>query len=245
MTRIYDALRQAEKDRQEQPSIEDFGELESPPSAGFRVESSIREQLHCVYQAIAPEKAEIGTVITFTSACPGEGVSTLCREFAKLASTELGDRVLLLDADYGNGHHSEHFGVPIRADFEAVTGGRLEVSEVLSTVIDERLDLGAIALNGVSTASITKRPRFSDTLEQLRQDFDFILIDAPPVTESSQSLAFASMAQGVVFVVAAESTRWQVANRVKEDIEKTGGNILGVVLNKKAHHIPEFIYKRL
>jgi Mrp family chromosome partitioning ATPase len=50
---------------------------------------------------------------------------------------------------------------------------------------------------------------------------------------------------GVVLVLAAEDTRWPVAERVKESIERSGGRVLGIVLNKRRYHIPPCIYRRL
>jgi len=50
---------------------------------------------------------------------------------------------------------------------------------------------------------------------------------------------------GVVLVVEAEKTRWQVVESLKEKIENSGGNILGMVFNKRRFYIPENIYRRM
>jgi len=82
-------------------------------------------------------------------------------------------------------------------------------------------------------------------LDRLRDEFDFILFDAPPAMESATGLAISAMADGMVLVVEAEKTRWQVADSVRDAVEKQGGKVLGVVLNKRQYHVPEFVYKRL
>jgi Mrp family chromosome partitioning ATPase len=46
-------------------------------------------------------------------------------------------------------------------------------------------------------------------------------------------------------VLEAEKTRWPVAENTKQMIEKNGGKVLGVVLNKRQFYIPDFIYRRL
>ena len=184
-------------------------------------------------------------VLTFAGPCAHEGVSTLTREFAKLASIELGLRVLLLDADHGNGRHGESLGVTLSGDWEAVAAGRQELSDVLVTVVQDKLELGAVSLNGLFTANIAARPQFDDLFKNIREKFDLTLIDAPAVTSSPEALAFAKVSDGVVLVVAAESTRWQVAKQAKDSIEKAGGKVIGAILNKKRHHIPDFIYRRL
>jgi Mrp family chromosome partitioning ATPase len=50
---------------------------------------------------------------------------------------------------------------------------------------------------------------------------------------------------GVVLVVEAEKTRWPVAENVRDKIKGSGGNILGIVLNKRRYYIPEWVYKKL
>jgi Mrp family chromosome partitioning ATPase len=53
------------------------------------------------------------------------------------------------------------------------------------------------------------------------------------------------MVHGVVLVIKAEATRWEVGQSAKARLENAGANILGVVLNDRRHHIPGWIYKRL
>jgi Mrp family chromosome partitioning ATPase len=50
---------------------------------------------------------------------------------------------------------------------------------------------------------------------------------------------------GVIMVVESGKTREQVAVRAKKELEEAGGKVLGVVLNKRKFHIPEWIYRRL
>jgi len=72
-----------------------------------------------------------------------------------------------------------------------------------------------------------------------------VVIDSPPLSASAAGLAFCRRADGVVLVLEAERTRGPVAEKAKEQIQKNGGNILGVVFNKRKFYIPKSIYKRL
>jgi len=75
--------------------------------------------------------------------------------------------------------------------------------------------------------------------------FDLVLVDSPPLKSSPDGLAMAPKTTGIVLVVEAESTGWRVIQGTINKIKQVGGNILGVVLNKRRYYIPEFIYKRL
>ena len=207
--------------------------------------AEVTEQLYPLYQSLASVATTQGMVLTFVGAGPNEGVSTLTREFAKLSGLVLGHRVLLLDGDHGNGRHGEHLGVEVFDDFAAVAEGRKKLSDAIVTVSQNELSFGAISLNGTFTARIAARPEFVDIFQSLRKKFDLILIDAPPVRNSSEALAYTKVSDGTVLVLQAEATRWQVAKQAKESIERAGGKVIGAILNRKQHHIPDFIYKRL
>ncbi len=100
-------------------------------------------------------------------------------------------------------------------------------------------------MNGDYITSIFDSPRIEGIFEDLKQEFDLILIDSPSGDVSTDAFALSPKVDGVILIVEAENTRWPVANDVKERIIKHGGNVLGVILNKRKYYIPEFIYKRL
>jgi Mrp family chromosome partitioning ATPase len=81
--------------------------------------------------------------------------------------------------------------------------------------------------------------------EPLKERFDLIIVDSPPVMLFPDGPAIVSKVDGVVLVVEAEKTKWQVALNVKDRITRSGGNIIGTVFNKRKFYIPDFIYKYL
>ena len=82
-------------------------------------------------------------------------------------------------------------------------------------------------------------------IEQMRNEADWILLTTPPVNAYNDALALATKVDGVVLVVEAEKTRWEVAQSARERLEDARANILGVVLNNRKFHIPGWIYRRL
>ena len=163
--------------------------------------------------------------VQFIGSNEGEGTSTIIRVFAKVVSERFGKSVLLLDTDM------QKTSQPNFNDFN-------QVSESL-------LFIKSYSQPGTSTIQASDFISNRDIWENVRRKFDFILVDSLPATTSSDGLAFFRKMDGVVLVIEAEKTRWQVAESVKEKIIKHGGKILGVVLNKRKHYIPGFIYKNL
>jgi Mrp family chromosome partitioning ATPase len=88
-------------------------------------------------------------------------------------------------------------------------------------------------------------PEFGQDLVLAREEFDYVVFDAPPVHGSPETLILAAKVDGIVLVVKSEKTRRQVAIKAKKQLEAAGGKILGIVLNKRKYYIPEWIYRHL
>lgn len=84
----------------------------------------------------------------------------------------------------------------------------------------------------------------AQVFDRLREQFDTILVDSSPVLRPG-AMAVAGKADGVVLVLEAERTRWPVALSAKATIERSGGTVLGVVLNKRRYPIPDAVYRWL
>jgi Mrp family chromosome partitioning ATPase len=173
-----------------------------------------------------------------------EGTSTIARELAKTVSLQMGKDVLLVDCD-GN---RDGFDYP-------ETDPALKLEEILAT--GSGIDRALCPVNGRSFSVL---PLFRYTVpsegqavclenarrfwDSLRERFELVVIDLPQAVFSNGP-SIASLVDGVVIVVEAEKTRWQVALSMKETIIKSGGKVLGVVFNKRRLYIPQFIYNRL
>ena len=82
-------------------------------------------------------------------------------------------------------------------------------------------------------------------LAELRADFNYILLDGPPVNPYGDAMMLGKFADGVVLVLQANSTRREVARKAKASLESAGVGVLGAVLNGRTFPIPEFLYNKL
>jgi Mrp family chromosome partitioning ATPase len=82
-------------------------------------------------------------------------------------------------------------------------------------------------------------------MAELRKQFDYILIDAPPLSSSFDAVLLGQVADGIILVVEANSTRRENARIAKETLENAHVNILGAILNNRTFPVPEAIYRRL
>jgi Mrp family chromosome partitioning ATPase len=82
-------------------------------------------------------------------------------------------------------------------------------------------------------------------IRKLKKRFDWVVLDAPPVTRYPETPVLARHCDGVILVVEAERTRTAVAKRAKALIENGGSEVVGVVLNRRRYPIPGLLYEML
>jgi len=82
--------------------------------------------------------------------------------------------------------------------------------------------------------------------KELRQDFEFLVVDLPPAANtSSTGYLLAGALDGVVLVIECERTRIEVASRAKENLIREKANILGTVFNRQRRRVPGWLYNRI
>ena len=105
--------------------------------------------------------------------------------------------------------------------------------------------------NNGGFSSVRSRPvvhdlsAFEGLLPVFKRDFRTVLLDLPPVAESSVWCPLVGALDGVILVIEAERTDGRTALHAKQRLLESGANILGVVFNKRRMHIPGWLYRIL
>lgn len=247
MSKIYEALQQAQR---EQGRVRKLPVVPTPTvprgSPARNLELSMEKEVISLYQTIdslLPNLAK--KVIQFIGSLEGEGTSTIAREFARVSATTFNDRVLLLDGNRNKPSLHLVFNLRPKYGWEDVLGDGEAIDKAVYQIGDSSLFVCPVSPHSPMSTQSVDTPKLKDLLEGLRQRFDLVLIDSSPANTSPDGIAFCPRVDGVVLILGAEKTRWQVIERVKEQITKNGGNVLGMVFNKRRYYIPDFIYRRL
>jgi capsular exopolysaccharide synthesis family protein len=98
---------------------------------------------------------------------------------------------------------------------------------------------------GAQPESLFASERLRSRIGELREEFDYVMIDAPPVGSCADAALIGQMADGVILVVEANSTRRETARMAKETLEGANVKLLGVILNNRTFPIPEALYRKL
>jgi len=244
MSKIYEALQHAQTQKKGKE-----GATASPPIP-FDVlvspEKDFGEEMLSLYKVLdtlLPHSKS--KIFQFIGSREGEGVSTIVREFARVCANLIGHSVLLLDADRYHPTQAQFFEVQQSNSWlEALKDGE-QIANVIHQIGKSSLFMSPSCNSAACTPEIFSSPAFNGFCQNLRTDFDLVLIDSAPLSVSPDGLAIASKVDGVILIVEAEKTRWQTVRRVKDSISRVGGDVLGVVLNKRRYYIPQSIYRRL
>lgn len=244
MTRIYEALERAKREKEKEEPSQKVSRSEDP-SRG-KSDLVLEHEMVRLYQSIeallpdSPKK-----VIQFIGALEGEGTSTIVREFARVATRIRSKPVLLLDAKKQSASQSLFFGITPENGWDKEWDSEETMERAIAKIEDSDSPVCLISQNTILYPQYFYSPKISVFWEKLKERFDLILIDSPPASASPDGIAISSKVDGVVLVLEAEKTRGPVAQNLKDRIQKNGGNLLGIIFNKRRHYIPEFLYKRL
>ncbi len=168
-------------------------------------------------------------VVAVLSACAGEGRSQLAAELA-ISFAQLGRRTLLVDADLRNPQQHSLF------DTDNNTG--LSRAIIAHAKPDYRPVLGLPQMQLLTAGPIPPNPlellsdgRFERIVADWRNNYEFLVLDTPPVSQCADGLAVATLAGRVLLVSRAQQTSYQDTRNMLRRLDTTQSRILGAVLN--------------
>ena len=219
------ARKRTKKDRGDnRPVNPDLIVHEAPLSGPAEAARAIRTNL----RFMSPDAAF--RVLLVTSANPSEGKTTVATNIA-IAMAQAGQRTLLLDGDLRKPRlhrvfgKSSDVGLTVALLDPAVVNDELVATEIENLSI---LSAGPIPPN---PAELLQSDKFARVLEDLKERFDRIVIDSPPVGPVTDAAVLTTQVDGTVLVVRAFHTPREVLADANRTLNAVGGRVVGVVLN--------------
>ncbi len=170
-------------------------------------------------------------VIQVTSPRPGDGKSTLAANLA-IALAQGGKETLLVDADFRRPTVHKVFGFSKKIGMAAVVQGAAEPSEALTRISSvPHLSVMACGQRPDNPSELLSSSEFLSSIEYLREQFEFVIIDTPPLLVVSDPRAVAASVDAVVLTMRINKEARPVARRASEIMRECGANVVGVVVN--------------
>jgi polysaccharide biosynthesis transport protein len=190
---------------------------------------------------LAPEADRARTVVV-TSAVPGEGKTTTAANLAASLAWE-GRRVLLVDGDLWRGRLHRLFRARKSPGLAESLLQDEPIPQAIRTTDIARLSFMPNGKTVGAPSDIVTRGRVPALLARLRDQFDVVVIDTPPVLAAAEAVVLASSADGVVLVVRAGQTDREAVQQAMRQITGVGARLVGAVLNDPADVTRRYGYK--
>lgn len=197
---------------------------EAPMSGVAEAARSIRTNI----QFMSPD--EPFRALLITSAGPSEGKTTVTSCVAT-AMAQAGLRVLIVDCDLRRPRVHRVFKL---SNELGLSGVLLDASKLAEAVLETRIPNLFVMPSGPlppNPAELLQSDRFAKILAELKERFDRVIIDSPPVAPVTDAAILSTRVDGTVLVFKAFGTAREAGRQARRSIQDVGGRILGAVLN--------------
>lgn len=261
MGKISDALQKAAKERivrldkaikiHEQKQVIARKMKESKVDARlvpyFDPKSLVSEQYKTmVTNLLSLNKGKPPHVVSITSSIPSEGKSVTALNLAITLSHAIHKpKVLLIDADMRKGKIVKYLGVEEHVGLSEYLSGQAEIDDIIFHIDIEHLSFISCGKVPSHPADLLASARMTDLLRQLRSQFEYILIDTPPVIAVTDAVIVGTHVDGVLMVIRAGETQRGIVSRATELLNQAHAKVIGHVLTGIEYFVPDYIYRYL
>jgi capsular exopolysaccharide synthesis family protein len=245
MSRNFELLQQIEKEHEVFPAATRPAISGNGRKPGLDLDAiSLEERVKLVQRLFLLPGSEAPRLVVFCGVESGDGSSWVCTRASETLASQVKASVCVVDANLRTPFLHQHFRTdnllgladavyqsgPVRKFAHQLNGANLWLITCGSKTTDSHSLLASEGLRS--------------RLAELRAEFDYVLVDGPPVNLYADTALLGKLVDGVVLVVQANSTHREAARKAKESLDSANVRLLGVVLNKRTFPIPEFLYRK-
>lgn len=176
-------------------------------------------------------KAENGKVIAVTSAVPGDGKSTTSINLA-ITFAELGVKVILLDCDLRKSRIHRYLQIERNLGITNVLCGFCSFEEAVKRDVRPNLDVLTAGEIPPNPAELFETAEFDNLINKLKEEYDYILIDTPPVKVVTDAVIISKNVSGIVLTVRENQTTYEEIETSLNALNAVGAKILGAIVRE-------------
>ena len=200
-------------------------------------DSFIAEQYRILYTKIIDlSKENAHKIFAITSTLQNEGKTVTALNLAVVMAKDFGKRTLVLEGDFRRPSMPLYLKVDLEEGLVDILSSKSDlqstmvpVANTLVPFADDNLAVLPAVRRAQSSTSLLSSPRMRDLFDVLREQYDFILIDSPPILPLSDMNIFEEVVDGIVMIVRAESTTRDMVTKALDTLGTD--KVLGIVLN--------------
>jgi Mrp family chromosome partitioning ATPase len=239
-SRSFDVL---QREIEPEPEIAPVVPEETP--IPLRAEGAELEELTRLVSRVFVPGPESPRQVMFTGTEPHAGSSRICARTAEVLASHVSGSVCVVDANlHCPGLHEQfgienHFGL---TDALRQGGG---VRKYSRSFFGGKLCLVSSGSAVENWQSLIASQQMQARMTELRREFDYVLIDVPPVNLFAEGFMLAKLSDGLLLVLKAHSSRREVAQKVVKELKAAKVRLLGAILNERRFPIPAALYEIL
>lgn len=197
---------------------------------------SFMETVRQLRNSIVSELDEMSKTILFTSASPEEGKTTVSTNLA-IALAKMEKRVILIDADIRNPSVEKSI-----IKYEKYNKSGLDSYSQIKNVPDLGINIMTFTVTEDNMWKVINTEYLEKIIEDLKQKYDYVIIDAPPCALVSDPITIASVVDTTILVIKQDTVRTTRIKYAIDSLQSVNANILGCVLNSAASGIMGYGY---
>lgn len=206
------------------------------------IEKNTRELSALKGNLLSSQKGGALKNLLVTSSTPGEGKTVTAISIA-YALAETRAKVLLIDGNLRCPSIHTHFNLDLTPGLSDVFLSDAKFTEVIKATELKNLSVMSAGTKIYHSVDVFNADSFEEKLNYLKDHFDYVILDGHSILVSSDVSMVANYFDGIVLVVECEKTSGDVFEKAKKKINMIGGNIVGIVLNRRQYYIPKKFYK--
>lgn len=169
--------------------------------------------------------------ICLTSCIPNEGKSMTALNLG-VSMASANKTVICIDADMRKPRQYKMIEASFNTGLSNYLSGMAEIEDVISETNVSNMQLILSGPKPPNPAELLGSSRFAVLLDKLKESYDYVIVDTPPLGSMIDAALVAAVADGTIMLIEYNTIDYNKAMKVKDQLEKGNARILGVVLNK-------------
>lgn len=249
MSRNFELLQNANRSFEVlQPSVEPEPEITPVVPAEaipLRAEGAELDELSRLVSRVFTSGAESPGHVMFSGTEPDAGSSRICARTAEVLASRVNGSVCVVDANLCSPGLHEQFGIGNHFGLTDALRQGGSVRKYSQSLVGDKLWLLSSGSEVDNWQTLIASQQMNARIAELCREFDYVLVDIPPVNFLSEGIMLGKMSDGLILVLKANSSRREVAQKVVKELKAAKVRLLGAVLNERRFPIPKAIYQRL
>lgn len=203
------------------------------------------ESMRLVQRIFFSQSKEAPKTVVFAGIDHGNGCTWLCARTADTLANNTGGSVCLVDANLRAPSLPAIYGVTNHYGLTDALRQAGPIRSFVKNLAVRNLSLLTCGSMDADTANVLNSDGLRARFVELRREFDYVIVDGPPLTRCADAITLGQVTDGFVMVLEANATRKEVAQMAADNLRAANIQILGAVLNKRTFPIPDSLYKKL